>query len=184
MQRRIHGALLGAIALCLVSACRSQNSTSDGKGETSSGKTAMATFVARPDSPISGTITFTQADKKVKMVAILAGVPEGTHGFHIHEKGDCSAPDFSSAGPHFNPGGKAHACPSGDAHHAGDFGNIVIGADGTGRLEVNSEDLAIGEGPNSVVGKAVVLHEKKDDCSSQPAGDSGKRIACAVIQVK
>lgn len=185
MQSRILGAFLGATACCLLGACHSDNAKPDGaQGNAPTGKTASAAFISRPDSPISGTVTFTQEGNKVHAVAILGGTPMGVHGFHIHEKGDCTAADFSSAGEHFNPGHKDHACPPGEAHHAGDFGNIEIGKDGTGRIEITTDQLSVGDGANSVVGKSIVLHEQKDDCSSQPAGNSGKRIACATIQVK
>jgi Cu-Zn family superoxide dismutase len=108
--------------------------------------------------------------------------PPGTHGLHLHEKGDCSAADATSAGGHFNPTSMPHAGPMDAQHHAGDLGNIEIKADGTGHLEIFSEMLTVSAGPNSVVGRSVVFHEKADDLKTQPTGNAGGRLGCGVIQ--
>src|SRR3989440_424771 len=103
----------------------------------------------------------------------------GKHGFHIHEKGDCSAPDAMSAGPHFNPKHQHHDGPTGTERHAGDFGNVEADASGKGHLEWKGKlDLS---GPNSIIGKSVIVHEKEDDLKTDPAGNSGARFACGVI---
>lgn len=145
--------------------------------------TVATTLQAREGSTVAGTVTFSQeGDGPVKIVAEVSGVTgSGEHGFHIHEKGDCSAPDFTSAGGHFNPGETIHGGPMDPEHHAGDLGNIEIGEDGTGRLEISSDMLTLGEGPNSIIGRSVILHEKSDDLVSQPTGAAGGRIACGVI---
>lgn len=146
---------------------------------------AIANLETREGMSVDGTVTFTESDGSVKIVAEVSGVPSaGEHGFHIHETGDCSAPDFTSAGGHFDPTGAPHGAPTDDVHHAGDLGNIEIAADGTGRLERSSEMITLGDGPSSVLGKAVILHEKADDLVSQPTGDAGGRIACAVIELE
>ena len=113
-------------------------------------------------------------------VEVKGAVP-GTHGVHLHEKGDCSAPDFSSAGGHFNPAGAPHACPPTAPRHAGDLGNIVIGPDGSGRLEITTDLLSVAPGAKSAVGHALILHDDADDCASQPVGHAGMRAACAVL---
>jgi len=130
-----------------------------------------------------GTVTFTENDDgTVTMVADLHDVDgAGAHGIHVHENGECSAPDFKSAGGHFNPKGTDHACPPTAPRHAGDFGNIDISADGTGHLELTSDLITVTPGDTSVVGKAVILHGGEDDCTSQPSGAAGPRIACGVI---
>lgn len=128
-----------------------------------------------------GRATFTQEGDSVVLVATVevAGL-EGEHGFHVHELGVCEAPDFTSAGGHFNPLGTEHGCPPSPERHAGDFGNIEI-VDGSGRLEIASDLVTVTEGELSVVGKAVILHAHVDDCTSQPTGDAGARLACGVV---
>lgn len=132
-----------------------------------------------------GTVTFTQNDDgTVSVVADLHGVDgAGAHGIHVHETGECSAPDFKSAGGHFNPKGTDHACPPTSPRHAGDFGNIEIAADGTGHLEETTDLITVTPGETSVVGKAVILHGGADDCTSQPSGAAGPRLACGVIAI-
>jgi Cu-Zn family superoxide dismutase len=108
--------------------------------------------------------------------------PDAEFGFHIHENGDCSAPDASSAGAHFNPSNAQHGNPQGDAHHAGDMLNAKSDAQGNAQVDAQADGVTLRTGePNDVFGKAVVLHEKADDYSTQPSGDSGARIACGVI---
>lgn len=142
---------------------------------------AKATLEGQEGSDVSGAVTFYEADGEVKVVARVENVAPGDHGFHIHETGDCSAPDFTSAGGHFAPEGNPHGAPTDEAHHAGDLGNITVGEDGTGTLEITSDMLTVSPGPNTVVGKAVVLHEGADDFVSQPSGAAGARIACGVV---
>jgi Cu-Zn family superoxide dismutase len=147
---------------------------------------AWAVLQAGPDTPgFSGTVTFSRAGGGVRVVADLAGVaPAGNHGFHIHENGQCehdpAGKHFTTAGGHFNPTGAPHACPDGASHHAGDLGNVVIQADGTGHLDLTTPMLSL-SGPTSVIGKAVLLHAGADDCTSQPAGNAGARLACGVV---
>ena len=144
---------------------------------------ARATLQPRADSAVAGSVTFAQVGDVVTIVAQVEGASPGPHGFHIHESGDCSAEDFTSAGGHFNPADVPHGGPSDAERHAGDLGNIDIGEDGSGRLELTSDIITIAEGPNAVLGRGVILHEKADDLVSQPTGAAGGRIACGVIQL-
>lgn len=147
---------------------------------------AEAAIEARSKSKVGGTVTFTELEGgKVKVDANITGLEPGEHGFHVHETGDCSAPDAKSAGGHFNPTGAPHGAPAQGEHHAGDFGNITADDSGnaTGSWEVDFISLEDGA-ENSVVGKAVVVHAKADDLKSQPSGDAGGRIGCGVIQVQ
>lgn len=147
------------------------------------GPQARATIEPRSGSNVRGWATF--ADRSTGGVAVVVHIENatpGVHGLHVHEKGDCSAPDASSAGAHFNPGGMPHAGPTETHRHAGDLGNITIEANGTGHLELVSDLLTVKPGPNSVVGKSVVFHEKADDLTSQPAGNAGGRLGCGVVQ--
>jgi Cu-Zn family superoxide dismutase len=145
--------------------------------------TAKATLEPRSGSTVMGTATFTELPEGgVRVVVHIDKAPPGTHGLHVHEKGDCSAPDATSAGGHFNPTTMPHAGPMDAQHHAGDLGNIEIKADGTGDLTITSTMLTVKSGPNSVVGRAVIFHEKADDLKTQPTGNAGGRLACGVVR--
>jgi Cu-Zn family superoxide dismutase len=135
---------------------------------------------------VTGTVTFTQVGDKVEIVAEVRGLkPNSKHGFHIHEKGDLSAPDLTSAGGHFNPGGHPHGGPATSPVHEGDMGNLQSNAEGVATLRITLDNISVGTGqPNDVVGKAVIVHEKADDLKSQPTGDSGGRVAGGIIQLK
>lgn len=146
--------------------------------------TASATLASASGSKAAGQLTFTASGQDVTVAGELTGLaPSSEHGFHIHEKGDCSAPDAASAGAHFNPDMAPHGGPSDTPRHLGDIPNIQ--SDATGKAVVNATiagaSLRNG-GPNDLVGKAVIAHAKRDDYKTQPAGDSGDRIACGVIQ--
>ena len=136
----------------------------------------------KPDSKIAGEIQFYQTEKGLKVMAHVEGASAGKHGFHIHEKGDCGD-SGNAAGGHFNPDALPHgdAVKDGIVHvHAGDLGNIEIGADGKGDLEKIIPGLTVDPGKYSVVGRTVILHENEDNFG-QPTGNAGSRIGCAEI---
>ena len=135
-------------------------------------------------SAVKGTVRFTQLEHGVEIAADITGLSPGTHGFHIHEYGDCSAADGSSAGGHFNPDGHPHGAPGTDASHAGDYGNLTADAGGRATLTLVSHRITLDQGPAGVLGRSVVVHEKTDDLASQPAGNAGPRIGCGVIMLK
>ena len=132
---------------------------------------------------MTGKATFTEISTGgVKVHVHIEKAPPGTHGLHLHEKGDCSDPEAKSAGGHFNPAGNPHAGPMDAKRHAGDLGNIEIKADGTGDLDTSSDMITVKPGPNSVVGRSIVFHEKEDDLKTQPTGNAGGRLGCGVIK--
>ncbi len=144
--------------------------------------TALAIIEPKSGSTVSGKVIFTQLPSgETRVEATIQNATPGKHGFHIHEKGDCSAADATSAGGHFNAAGNPHGAPDDAKHHNGDFGNIEIGADGKGRMTMTSNMLTVLPGPNSVVGKAVIFHDKEDDLKTQPTGNAGARFGCGVV---
>jgi Cu-Zn family superoxide dismutase len=131
---------------------------------------------------VRGQVVFQASADVVLVQAEIKGLEPGEHGFHVHENGDCSAPDASSAGGHFNPADHEHAGPDAERKHMGDMGNITAGEDGTARVDAEFGFLVLDpEADNSIMGKAVVVHAGADDMSSQPSGDAGARVACGVI---
>jgi Cu-Zn family superoxide dismutase len=149
---------------------------------TAQGTTLGATFQPKSGSKLSGTATLTETPEGVKVTLAVEGISPGEHGAHVHEKGDCSAPDGASAGGHFNPATNPHALPSTNPRHLGDLGNITVGADGKGTLEIVAAGANLKAGdPNSFASRAIIIHEKKDD-GGQPTGNAGGRIGCAEIK--
>lgn len=140
---------------------------------------AEAQISSSSNSKVTGTVTFTKVGDEVQVIADVQNLTPGKHGFHIHDKGDCSAPDASSAGPHFNPTMKHHGGPMTADHHAGDLGNIE--ADSTGKAHLDWKGKLSLSGADSIIGKSVVVHEKEDDLKTDPSGNSGARIGCGVI---
>jgi Cu-Zn family superoxide dismutase len=142
---------------------------------------AVAVLHPTAGNKVSGTVTFTEEADGVKVRAEITGLTPGNHGFHVHEFGDCSAADATSAGAHFNPTHKPHAGPDAPERHVGDMGNIQADASGKATLEYVDHQISLTNDQRSVIGRSVVVHAKADDLKSQPAGDSGARVACGVI---
>jgi len=145
---------------------------------------ATARLDSKSSSTVTGEAKFTEKKDGVEIVVEIKGAKPGQHGVHLHDKGDCSAADASSAGGHFNPDSKTHGAPTVDPHHAGDFGNITADAKGSGKLKIMIKGLTVAPGPNSVVGHAIVIHADPDDLKTQPSGNSGARVACGVVQAE
>jgi Cu-Zn family superoxide dismutase len=147
------------------------------------GPRAVAQLDAAAGSQVWGSVSFVETGSGVLVRADVRSLRSGGEfGFHVHEKGDCSSPDFMSAGGHFNPGGKPHAHFGKPERHAGDLPNLRAFAEGDATFAFETPLLTVKPGPNSVVGRAVVIHLNPDDYTSQPAGNSGPRIACGVIR--
>lgn len=146
-------------------------------------KKAKADLLNAKGAPI-GTATFSEKSNGVQLELKVSNLPPGLHGFHIHSVGRCEAPDFKSAGPHFNPEGKHHGWDNPQGHHLGDLQNLNVGPEGNANIKVLVPGVTLGKGPNSLFhkgGTSLVIHEKPDDGKTDPAGNAGARIACGVI---
>ena len=162
-------AVAGAVAGCV--------------GGTQTGPSAVAQLQPTKGNTTSGTTTFTQKGNKVLVEAKVSGLKPGVeHGFHIHEKGDCSSGDGMSTGGHFNPLGKPHAHFSTSDRHAGDLPALKADAAGNATLTIELDVITVTDGPTSVIGRGLIVHVQPDDYKTQPTGNAGARIACGVIQ--
>lgn len=134
-----------------------------------------------------GTIKVSEQPEGVELEVLLEGLPDGEHGLHIHEKGVCKAPDFKSAGDHLNPDEKQHGLLHPEGSHAGDLPNI-ISENGKAEATLMAPELTLKTGQKNsllrVEGTSIVITEGKDDGMTQPAGNSGQRIACGEITEK
>ncbi|MDO4904882.1 MAG: superoxide dismutase family protein [Lautropia sp.] len=146
---------------------------------------AMAELKPTQGNVTAGSIKFENEGDKVRISGEVSGLKaESSHGFHVHEKGDCSAPDGSSAGGHFGLVGQEHGSPNEAGSHVGDLGNIRTDEDGVARVDivVPRSKLTLGEGEKDVIGRGLIVHAKADDLVSQPTGNAGDRLACGVIR--
>lgn len=144
---------------------------------------ASATLATASGATVA-TARFTPAKGGLRLVVDATGLPAGTHGIHIHGVGQCAAPDFKTSGGHWNPGAKAHGTDSPNGMHLGDLPNLVVGADGKGHLDALVKGGTLTTGPDALLdadGAALVIHADADDYRTDPAGNSGTRIACGVI---
>jgi len=167
---------VGTLAVTgLVTACGSVGS------KAASAPAATAQLAPASGSQVQGSAAFTRIPGGLHLEVKVAGLTPGEHGIHVHEVGDCSAPDATSAKGHFNPANKAHGGHEGE-HHAGDMPNLVADTDGKATYSVDLPGLTVGEGENNINGRGLVIHAAPDDYKSQPAGNSGKRVACGAIK--
>lgn len=142
---------------------------------------ASAELQPASGSQVRGRVDFTQAGDRVRVTGDIGGHAPGRKGFHIHEKGDCSAPDATSAGGHYNPGKTRHGAPG--AGHAGDLGNITFDASGQARVDQMASGIAVSSSaPNGIIGRALIVHMQEDDLKTDPTGNAGGRAACGVIR--
>jgi Cu-Zn family superoxide dismutase len=153
-----------------------------GLASAAASNTAVAVLRPTQGNTVEGKATFTTTDTGTRVRVHLTGLTPGKHAFHIHEKGDCSAPDAASAGGHFNPSSEPHAAPT-DAHrHTGDLGNLEANKDGVADLDYTDPRASL-DGANSILGKGVIVHSGPDDFVTQPTGNAGGRVACGVVEV-
>jgi Cu-Zn family superoxide dismutase len=145
-------------------------------------KKAICILSPTQGNDVTGIITFTSTEQGIKIVADVKGLSKGKHGFHIHEYGDCSSADGSSAGGHFNPERKSHGSPSDMTRHMGDMGNLEADNTGTAHLEYTDPMISL-DGDHSIVGRSIIIHKSEDDLKTQPTGNAGSRVACGVIGI-
>lgn len=170
---RLALALIGSIALI---GCHSSPMQS-------SGEKAQARLEAKSGSYVTGEVNFNERGDRLLVSVNVSGLkPNSEHGFHVHEKGDCSAADATSAGSHFNPDGHPHGHHSQVQRHAGDLKNLTADSKGGAVASFEVTGLHLDEGKHGILNRAVVIHANPDDYTSQPAGNSGGRIACGVIR--
>jgi Cu-Zn family superoxide dismutase len=167
-------ALLAFSAAALLSGCQMFRAE---------GPQALADLQPTKGNSAKGTATFTQVGDKVRVHAVVTGLKPGQeHGFHVHEVGDCSSGDGMSTKGHFNPYGKPHAHHSTPERHAGDMPALKADASGRAELTVELDVITVAAGPASVVGRGLIVHAQPDDYRTQPTGNAGARLACAVIR--
>jgi len=143
---------------------------------------AVAVLHPTQGNNVFGTVTFTKVQNGIRIVADVSGLTPGMHGFHIHQYGDCSAPDGTSAGGHYNPHGVPHAGPDDDPRHVGDLGNLNANQNGQAHYERVDNVIAF-SGGNNILGHGMIVHAGEDDLTSQPTGAAGARVACGVIGI-
>ncbi|PIR26737.1 MAG: superoxide dismutase [Deltaproteobacteria bacterium CG11_big_fil_rev_8_21_14_0_20_42_23] len=148
-------------------------------------RTEKAVAIMHPasGSNVQGKVEFTQGQTGVLLSASISGLTPGLHGFHIHENGDCSAENASTAGGHFNPEGARHGSPLDASHHMGDMGNLLAKENGVAEYEEVLKGITLKDVPNNILGRSLIIHAATDDFTSQPSGNSGSRIACGVIKL-
>ena len=146
------------------------------------GPKATATLAPTTGNSASGTVRFEQTGKNVLVTGEVRGLkPNAEHGFHVHEKGDCSSGDGMSTGGHFNPDAKPHGQHSQGMHHAGDLPSLKANASGVATFSFETSTITLGSGSTDVMGKGLIVHRDPDDYKTQPTGNAGPRLACAVI---
>lgn len=143
---------------------------------------AVAVVHPTDNGDVTGTVTFLQEGDSVRVEGEFEGLSQGKHGFHIHEYGDCTAGDGTSAGGHYNPTGNDHGSPTQDNRHMGDMGNLVVTENGSASINYIDPKIEL-NGPDSIIGRGIVIHGGEDDFESQPSGAAGPRMGCGVVGI-
>jgi Cu-Zn family superoxide dismutase len=180
-MKTTHHLLLAAVGVACLLGARTVVAAESASASEIGRLLAVARLSGTAGHEVSGLVQFFRHEKGVRVVADVTGLTPGEHGIHIHEHGDCSAPDGSSAGGHFNPTGEKHGGREAAKRHAGDLGNLTATESGTAHLDYVDTHLRV-DGAQSFIGRAVIVHAGRDDLHSQPSGDAGPRVACGVIE--
>jgi superoxide dismutase, Cu-Zn family len=144
---------------------------------------ATADLQATRGNSTTGRLQFSESGGKVIVTGEVRGLkPNAEHGFHVHEKGDCSSGDGMSTGGHFNPAGAGHGQHGHGAHHVGDLPSLKADAQGVAKVMFQTDRLSLGSGASSIEGKGLIVHRDPDDYKTQPTGNAGPRLACGVIR--
>lgn len=177
--------VMSLLALLVVGGCANKGKALPVSGENVK---SVAAPILNTEGEEIGEVNFVEAGDGVTISIQAEGISPGVHGMHIHETGVCTPPDFTSAGAHFNPTHKEHGFENPKGFHLGDLPNIEVGEDGKVAVKVTTAELTLKTtAQNSILdqdGSALVIHEKEDDYKTDPAGNSGDRIACAAITRK
>jgi superoxide dismutase, Cu-Zn family len=168
--------------VCVLAIAYGLSGCSKSTEQGAAGTKAIAVLYPTQGSKVQGVVSFSKERDGMHVEASIQGLSPGLHGFHLHEFGDCTSPDANSAGGHFNPTNMPHGSPTAEKHHAGDFGNVQADAGGNVKFKLVAPTLSL-EGPNSIVGRGVIVHAQADDFTTQPTGASGARVACGVIGI-
>ena len=187
IQAKMGAAAIGCFLLLTALACSSgevaQTSQPAVPGVTGPDVTeAVAVLMPTEGNKVTGTINFIKMDSGIRVVADISGLEPGKHGFHIHEYGNCSAPDGTSAGGHFNPHNEPHGAPTDAKRHVGDLGNVIADENHVAHYELIDNVVSF-TGENSIIGRGVIVHSGEDDLKTQPTGNAGARVACGVIGI-
>jgi superoxide dismutase, Cu-Zn family len=143
---------------------------------------AIAVLIPTEGNKVTGNINFIKMDGGIRIIADISGLEPGKHGFHIHEYGNCSSLDGSSAGGHFNPHNKPHGAPNDAERHVGDLGNVIADENRVAHYERIDGVISL-SGEDSIIGRGVIVHAGEDDLKTQPTGNAGARVACGVIGI-
>ena len=174
--------LLLAFGVFVAGCASSEEGAPSGEGEAKKVSRATAYINPRSDSELFGSAIFIREGDQITVQVSIEAAPPGEHAVHIHETGDCSAPDATSAGGHWNPTGADHGKWNEAPFHLGDIGNVLAGEDGTGSIMLTTDLWEMGTGEtNDIMGKAVIVHAGPDDFTTQPTGAAGGRLGCGVI---
>jgi len=181
-MRKLFAPVAASILVGLFSACSSTDTAPVQTAGKPPPPQASALLAPTQGNTVQGNVIFMQEENgSIRVIAEVSGLTPGSHGFHVHEKGDCSAPDASSAGGHFNPHQTPHGKAGEGSHHVGDLPSLEADAAGNAKLNVVLNSLTLDD-EHGIVGRGMIVHANPDDYS-QPVGNAGARVACAVIQM-
>jgi len=187
MLRKLQMTVVAMLGMSMLAACSTMAADEKKADDKAADKGPAAVAVIKgteAHKDVKGRLVLREVDGGVQVTGQISGLTPGKHGFHVHEKGDLSDPKLTSAGGHFNPGGVKHGGPHSEERHAGDWGNIEADAKGVAKVEGVFKGVSLKGDQNGIVGRSIIVHAGPDDLKSDPSGNSGDRIAGAVIEMQ